>query len=122
MRQIATLFIVFVIAGGPIGSLACGLSCIDLMIGGHQSATECQHVSRHAPDGEQVSVVGGCHEVVAAVPFLAETRISAAGLAAIADAPVSPRSFMTQGDTPLGLSAFGSPTRTVSLSHTVLRI
>jgi hypothetical protein len=67
------LLIVLVMAGSPVGSLACELWCNSPAGEDHHRAVGCHDAS--APKGPQVvPYLAGCHDAAAIAPFVAEVR------------------------------------------------
>ena len=68
------LLIVLVMAGSPIGSLACELWCNSPAGADHHRAVGCHDASRTASPGPQVASTAGCHDAAATTPFITEGR------------------------------------------------
>jgi len=124
MLRTTTLLIVMLLAGGPASSLVCELWCGGPAAEDHHRAIGCDDASSSAPERQQfAAVVGGCHDAVAASPFLTEERQTESGPAAT-DAAVLQLGSMAQDidRVAAGWSVFQvQPLRGPSL-HTVLRI
>ena len=76
MLRAATLFIVLVLGGGPVGALLCETWCVSPAGRNHQQRAGC-HDGSSPIDTPQVESGEGCHAIAATVPFLAEGRRSA---------------------------------------------
>ena len=71
------LLIVLVVAGSPIGSLACALWCNTPAGADHHRAVGCHDASQSGPTGQQIApYVAGCHDAAAMAPFVAEVRLA----------------------------------------------
>ena len=82
------LLIVLVVAGSPIGSLACELWCNSPAGEEHHRAVGCHDASKSRPTGQQIAPsVAGCHDAAALRPFVTEPR--QADSRSIAAAPVA---------------------------------
>jgi hypothetical protein len=69
------LLIVLVMAGSPVGSLACELWCNSPAGEDHHREVGCHDASRSGPTGQQIgSGVAGCHDAAPIAPFVAEVR------------------------------------------------
>ena len=69
------LLIVLVVAGNPVGSLACELWCNSPAGADHHRAVGCHDASQSGPKGQQIApYVAGCHDAAAIGPFVAEVR------------------------------------------------
>lgn len=77
MLRTSTLLIVIVLAGGPVGLLACDLWCTSPGADGHHSAVGCHHrTSQISFIDQQVTPAVGCHDAADITPFLTEARQS----------------------------------------------
>lgn len=95
MLRPTTLLIVMFLGGGPTGSLVCELWCGGLAAEDHHRSIGYHDASTCAPEGQQIAAAGGCHDAVAAAPFLTEARQIESGPAAT-DAAVLQLGSMTQ--------------------------
>jgi len=69
------LLIVLVMAGSPVGSLACELWCNSPAGEERHRVVGCHDASRSGPTGQQIAPsVAGCHDAAAIAPFVAEAR------------------------------------------------
>jgi hypothetical protein len=74
MLRTTSLLIVMVLAGGPMGSLACELWCNSPAPDSHHRATGCHDASPASPIGQQITSAAGCHDAAGIAPFVAEVR------------------------------------------------
>lgn len=85
MLRTASL-IVLILAGSPVGSLACELWCNSPAGDHHHRAVGCHDASRSQRKGQQIApYVAGCQDAAVIVPFVAEAqRVQSAPAAAAA--------------------------------------
>jgi hypothetical protein len=74
MLRTTSLLIVMVLAGGPIGSLACELWCNSPAAGSHHAAIGCHDASSAPPADQQITSAAGCHDAADIAPFVTEVR------------------------------------------------
>jgi len=74
MPGTATLLIVTILAGGPVGSLGCEVWCTSPVAAGHHRSVGCHAASRTMPPGPQIASTAGCHDAAAMTPFVTEAR------------------------------------------------
>lgn len=69
------LLIVLVVAGSPVGALACELWCNSPAGADHHRAVGCHDASQSGPKEQEIGpYVAGCHDAAAIAPFVAEVR------------------------------------------------
>ena len=83
MLRTATLLIVAILAGGPVGSLGCELWCASPAAANHQRSAGCHEASRPLPPGPQIASTVGCHDAAAAPPFITPARQTETTLVAV---------------------------------------
>ena len=74
MLRTATLLIVMMLAGGPVGSIGCDLWCASPAAEAHHRSVGCHDASHVLPPGQQIASVAGCHDAAAITPFVTEAR------------------------------------------------
>lgn len=75
MLRATTLLIVMVLAGGPVGSLACDLWCSTSAADKHHDAVGCHDASRAAATGQHISSTTPCGDDATSIAaFLVEAR------------------------------------------------
>lgn len=74
MLRTATLLIVTILAGGPVGSLGCELWCTSPAAEDHHRSVGCHDASLTSPPGPQIASTAGCHDAAAITPFVTEAR------------------------------------------------
>jgi len=83
MLHTATLLLVTILAGGPIGSLGCELWCTSPAAADHHRSVGCHDASGTVPPNPQIVSTAGCHDAVAITPFVTEApRTESAPVAA----------------------------------------
>ena len=96
MLRTTTVLIVTILAGGPVGSLACELWCTSPAAADHHRSVGCHNASRTVPPGSQIASTVGCHDAAATTPFVTETRqtestpVAAASVALFDSHPIGP--------------------------------
>ena len=83
MLRTATLLIVAILAGGPVGSLGCELWCASPAAANHHRSVGCHDASRLLPPGPQTASTVGCHDAAATTPFVTEARQAETTLVAV---------------------------------------
>jgi hypothetical protein len=124
MLRTATLLIVMILAGGPVGALGCELWCASPAADDHHRSAGCHHASHTLSLGPQIASTAGCHDAAAIRPFVTEARQTES--TPIAGAPVALFDFSSIGpdndETTAGWCAFYiQPPRSPS-SRAVLRV
>ena len=120
------LLIALVMAGSPVGSLACELWCNSPAGKAHHRAVGCHDASHSRPAGQQIAPsVAGCHDAAAIRPFVTEPR--QAESRSIAAAPVAFFDATSIGpdndETTIGWGVFNAqPPPRPSSSRPVLRV
>src|SRR5687767_14965199 len=77
MIRTATLLIVTMLTGGPVGSLACELWCSSPAAEDHHRSVGCHGVSQTSPPEPQFASTAGCHDAAALGPFVTAARQTA---------------------------------------------
>lgn len=83
MLRTATLLLVAILAGGPVGSLGCELWCASPAAANHHRSVGCHDASRLLPPGPQTASTVGCHDAAATTPFVTEARQAETTLVAV---------------------------------------
>jgi hypothetical protein len=119
------LLIVLVMAGSPVGSLACELWCNSPAGKEHHRAVGCHDASQSRPTGQQIAPsVAGCHDAAAIEPFVAEMRqAESAPVATVTAAFFDTRSIVPDNDeTAAGWCVFDVQPPHLPSSRAVLRV
>ena len=118
------LLIVLVMAGNPIGSLACELWCNSPAGADHHRAVGCHDASQSGSTGQQIAHVDGCHDAAAIAPFVAEVRQAESAPVATAAAALFDTSSITpdNDETAAGWCVFNAQPPRPPSSRAVLRV
>ena len=124
MLRTATLLIVTILAGGPVGSLGCELWCASPGAADHHRSVGCHDASRPSPPGPQIASTVGCHDAAATTPFVTEPRQTESTL--VVAAPVALFDSSAIGpdtdETTAGWCVFNVQPPRQSSSRAVLRV
>lgn len=124
MLRTTALLIVTILAGGPVGPLACALWCATSAAADHHRSVGCHDASRTVPPGSQIASTVGCHDAAAATPFVTEARqtestpVAAASLSLFGSASIGP----DHDETTAGWCAFNVQATRPPSSRPVLRV
>jgi hypothetical protein len=124
------LLIALVIAGSPVGSLACELWCKSPANEEHHRAVGCHDASQSGPQNQQIApYVAGCHHSAGITPFVIEARPTESRSIASAPVAAAPAAFFDacsigpdRHETTTGWCAFNAERPRPSSSHLVLRV
>ena len=124
MLRTATLLIVTILAGGPVGSIGCELWCTSPAAEGHHRSVGCHHAFQALPPGQQIASAAGCHDAAASTPFVTEARQTES--AQVAAAPLAVFDSSSAGpdndETAAGWRVFTAPPSRPPSSRAVLRV
>jgi hypothetical protein len=97
MVRSATLLIVMMLAGGPVGPLGCELWCTSAAAEDHHVGVGCQHASHTLAPDHQIASQGVCHAAALTEVVIEARQTESAPAAGAPLAPFDP-GFIGPGD------------------------